>query len=61
MELESRILYLEDTVQSINKVMMEQQNQLDLLQNRNRFLQEKLREITEQMQETPLDQKPPHY
>lgn len=61
MDLEVRILYLEDALESINKVMMEQQNILDKLESRNTFLLEKMQELSDQMEEAPASERPPHY
>lgn len=61
MDLEVRILYLEDALESINKVMMEQQNILDKLESRNSFLLEKVQELSDQLEDAPASERPPHY
>lgn len=61
MDMEVRILYLEDALNSISKVMMEQQNALEKLESRNTFLMEKIKELSDQLEEAPVSERPPHY
>jgi len=60
-DMEMRILYLEDSLNEINKAMVEQQAQIELLTKRNTFLNNKIQDLTEMLQDEPLNQKPPHY
>jgi len=61
MNMEVRILYLEDALNSISKVMMDQQNALDKLESRNQFLLEKIKELSDQLEDAPVSERPPHY
>ena len=62
MELESRVAFQDDAIQKLNDVVVSQQEQLDVLRNELKYLNEKVRDLTSELiatedQETP----PPHY
>ena len=61
-ELESRVAFQEDTIQKLNDVVVTQQEQIDMLLDDLKYLNEKVRDLTSELiatedQETP----PPHY
>jgi SlyX protein len=61
-ELEIRLTHLEDTIEVLNKTVIEQHNHIDLLQLQVSLLEKKLKAaqsspIAHESEETP----PPHY
>lgn len=62
--LESKIAHLELTVDELNQVVFKQTKQLDVAQGQIANLQNRLREMAENIQAQPLsaeDERPPHY
>lgn len=62
--LESKIAHLELTVDELNQVVFKQTKQLDVAQGQIANLQNRLREVVEDVQTQPLsteDERPPHY
>ena len=62
-ELEVKLSYAEDMIDSLNKALFRQQKQLDLLQEQFTLLHRQMRENAEPVGETlnPRDEMPPHY
>lgn len=62
-ELETRFVYQEKTIQELSDVVFEQQKQLDLLQKNVGLLKAQLGELVDLIpQQTPgANEKPPHY
>jgi SlyX protein len=62
-ELETKLAYLEETLQVLNQVVARQQKQIDLLEAQCRELRERARNASEEgvFRGTPADEVPPHY
>jgi SlyX protein len=61
-EIESKIAYQEDTVQELNKVIYQQQKQIDRLEAICSSLINHVRDLSEAMAESSItNEKPPHY
>lgn len=62
-DIETKLAYQEDTVQALNKVVSDQQGQLDRLQKSFEVLIERMQDLRGQLEDTagPVDEKPPHY
>ena len=62
--LDSRLLYMEDTFQQLNRIVMEQDRKIDKLTSTVRELNRKVRELEEKNREEgalPQEERPPHY
>lgn len=62
-DVETRLAYQEDTLQQLNDVICKQQDQIDALTLRCQWLVDKLRNVSDQLDEgkNPTEEKPPHY
>ncbi|HZR37471.1 MAG TPA: SlyX family protein [Nevskia sp.] len=61
-EVETKLAYLEETVQVLNEVVARQQKQIDALEALCRELAERARNAAEGVfRGTPADEIPPHY
>ena len=61
-ELETKLAYLEETLQVLNQVVARQQKQIDQLEARCRELLERARNSAESVfRGTAADEVPPHY
>lgn len=62
-ELETRLAYQDDTVLALNRVVSEQQKQLDQLENTVKRVVERLRQIvtSDETADPTANEKPPHY
>ena len=64
-ELESRMMYLEDSLQQMSLQMMKKDRHLEILQEKISTLEEKLRELDERKMNRGgadiADERPPHY
>ncbi|MDO8891072.1 MAG: SlyX family protein [Sulfurimicrobium sp.] len=61
-EIENKICYQEDTVQELNKVIYQQQKQIDRLEAICSSLVNHVRDISDAMAENSVaNEKPPHY
>jgi SlyX protein len=61
-ELETKLAYLEETLQVLNQVVARQQKQIDQLELLCRELRERALHATETVfRGTPADEVPPHY
>lgn len=61
-ELETKVAYQEDTIQSLNDIIAGQQRKLDLLEGSLKTLIGKFKDVSEGVSNiNPLHEKPPHY
>lgn len=63
-ELEIKLAYQEDLLQSLNQVVAEQQIQLGKLEETCKLLHDKLKSLAQSLSDapgTPADERPPHY
>jgi SlyX protein len=60
-EIESKLVYLEDTVQQLNTVVCRQQDQIDRLEATGRLLADRIEELTEGSTAEQDNEPPPHY
>lgn len=60
-ELETRLAFAEDLVDTLNQTVARQQAQIDSLQAQLRVLYQQLRAITPDETRAPRDDIPPHY
>ena len=61
-EIEMKISYQEDTVQELNKIVYQQQKQIDQLQATCSSLLDHIRDLSDAMSENRVtNEKPPHY
>ena len=61
-EIESKIAYQEDTVQELNKLVYQQQKQIDRLEAICSSLINHVRDLSDAMGENSVaNEKPPHY
>lgn len=60
-DLETRMAFLEDTVDTLNTVVYRQDEQLIKLKQHNIQLKDQLKQVHESMEAAPQDETPPHY
>ena len=61
-ELETKVAYQEDTIQTLNDAVCRQQQQIDKLEAKMSLLLEKIREFEEPaLVGNPNEETPPHY
>ena len=60
-ELEAKLAFAEDLIDTLNQTVIRQQGQLDSLQQQLRLLHQRLQETGGDATRTPLDEVPPHY
>ncbi|MEQ3724399.1 SlyX family protein [Alcanivorax sp.] len=61
-ELETKLAYQEDMVESLNKVVCDQQRQIDALEKTCRKMADRLMDLSEAFESTQVeDAPPPHY
>lgn len=60
-ELESKLAFAEDLVETLNQTVIRQQRQLDSLQEQLRLLHQQLRDSQPDEPSTLRDEIPPHY
>ena len=60
-DLETRMAFLEDTVDSLNTTVYRQDEQLTKLKQHNSQLKDQLKQVHEAIEAAPQDEKPPHY
>lgn len=60
-DLEIKISYQEELLQELNKVVCDQQKQLDELQETCGYLMEKVKRLLNAAEGEPRNEKPPHY
>jgi len=64
--MESKISFQEHLLEELNKIVTEQQSQIDVLERRQQLLHDQLRELEESAGRegagsAPQDERPPHY
>lgn len=65
-ELESKFSFQEDLLQELNKIVADQQSQIDVLQRRQQLLQEQISDLADGVGRGDADgavqnERPPHY
>lgn len=60
-ELEAKLAFAEDLIETLNQTVIRQQGQLDLLQRQIRLLHQQLLDSLPDNARTPKDEIPPHY
>ena len=60
-ELETKLAFAEDLLDTLNQTVARQQAQLDLLQEQLRLLHRQLQDVRPDETLTPRDEIPPHY
>ncbi len=60
-ELESKLAFAEDLIETLNQTVVRQQSQLDLLQQQLRLLNQRMQESRPDDSHGPHDELPPHY
>ena len=60
-ELEAKLAFAEDLIDTLNQTVVRQQSQLDLLQQQLRLLHQRMQESRPDETRTPADEIPPHY
>ncbi len=60
-DIETKLAYQEDTLQELNRVIVNHEQRLERLETTLKLLIERLREVTATESTKPLDEKPPHY
>ena len=60
-ELEAKVAFAEDLIETLNQTVIRQQGQLDLLQQQLRLLHQRMQESRPDETRAPADEIPPHY
>jgi SlyX protein len=60
-ELETKLAFAEDLLETLNQTVARQQGQIDSLQQQLRLLHQQLKEAVPDEARTPRDEIPPHY
>ncbi len=60
-ELEAKLAFAEDLIDTLNKTVFRQQEQLDLLQDQLRLLNRRMQEARPEERRDLRDEIPPHY
>jgi SlyX protein len=60
-ELEAKLAFAEDLIETLNQTVIRQQGQLDLMQQQLRLLHQRMQETLPEDPRTPRDEIPPHY
>lgn len=61
-EIETKLAYQEDALQTLNEVILKQQKQIDQLDASVRLLIDRIKQMQAmESAEKPLDERPPHY
>ncbi len=60
-ELEAKLAFAEDLIDTLNKTVFRQQEQLDLLQDQLRLLNRRMQEAQPEERRDLRDEIPPHY
>ena len=60
-EIETKLAFAEDLIETLNQTVVRQQAQLDLLQEQLRLLHRQLQDVRPDETRTPRDEIPPHY
>ncbi|MHB1216557.1 MAG: SlyX family protein [Thiobacillus sp.] len=60
-ELEAKLAFAEDLIDTLNQTVIRQQDQIDSMQQQLRLLHQRLQEALPDETRTPRDELPPHY
>ncbi|MBW8305785.1 MAG: SlyX family protein [Thiobacillus sp.] len=60
-ELETKLAFAEDLLETLNQTVIRQQGQLDSMQQQLRLLHRRLQDARPDEAHTPRDEIPPHY
>jgi SlyX protein len=60
-ELETKLAFAEDLLETLNQTVVRQQGQIDSLQEQLRLLHRQLQDVRPDETRTPRDEIPPHY
>ncbi|MCG8471906.1 MAG: SlyX family protein [Desulfobacterales bacterium] len=61
-DLETKLAYQEHTIDELNSVIIEQQNEIDRLKQAVEYLLDKVEQLVDtHMEKAPANEKPPHY
>ncbi len=60
-ELEAKLAFAEDLIDTLNQTVIRQQSQIDSMQQQLRLLHQRLQEALPDETRTPRDELPPHY
>lgn len=60
-ELETKLAFAEDLLETLNQTVIRQQGQIDTLQQQLRLLHQQLKDALPDDARTPRDEIPPHY
>ena len=60
-ELEAKIAFAEDLIETLNQTVIRQQGQIDLMQQQLRLLHQQLQDVLPDESHTLRDDIPPHY
>ncbi len=60
-ELESKLAFAEDLIDTLNQTVARQQTQIDSLQAQLRVVYQQVQNLTPEDARTPRDERPPHY
>ena len=60
-ELETKLAFAEDLLETLNQTVIRQQGQIDSLQQQLRLLHQQLRDALPEDARPPRDEIPPHY
>jgi len=60
-ELETKLAFAEDLLETLNQTVARQQGQIDSLQQQLRLLHQQLKDAVPDDARTPRDEIPPHY
>ena len=60
-ELETKLAFAEDLLETLNQTVVRQQGQLDLMQQQLRLLHQQLQDALPDEARSPRDEIPPHY
>ncbi|HSJ81521.1 MAG TPA: SlyX family protein [Thiobacillus sp.] len=60
-ELETKLAFAEDLLETLNQTVIRQQGQLDSMQQQLRLLHQRLQDTRPDEVNTPRDEIPPHY
>jgi len=60
-ELETKLAFAEDLLDTLNQTVARQQGQIDSLQQQLRLLHQQIQDAASEESRTPRDEIPPHY
>jgi len=60
-DLEIKLAYQEDLLQTLNNIVANQQKQIGLLENAYRLLNDRINQLHHEKRQDIVDEPPPHY